>query len=778
MAEYYFASKHIQYLYNILMSRYIEAYALFLILVAALVYSGLGALTKQILNEFDLPPMEIAWIRCVFTLIGPMAYLFYKRKPIFGPPELRTWIFVRGLIGAGIQICYFFAIKFLHLGDAIVLNSLNAPLAAVLAWFYLGENVNFFLQAAILFSVLGTVFIYQPDFMGSEKNISVMGFALGLTLSLISAIGYVVVRYLKEAHTCQLIVCWTLLGTISFPVVGYFMNDWFLPPQESIPWFVGMILAGILGQVLVNYACRLAPAGSAAVVRTSDILWAYLFGLFFGEVPNTLTIIGAVLVSLSILGIAANQIIKLRKKQDSKVTIIFVARTHPVLCGAAKEIDMFIQEAKAADINTHIVTYPWNRLKQSNLSLSLTPRGSYGFNFTPDPVTHRPNPITYDTVLDANHYLPMAGELLDIILRGDPDERFVVCSYYIVPHASLVTSAVNTLPPHIRERVTTVSRAVGTDITRILQENLDESKFGTCWQILSDFYQHDQVSVVSRTLLQQVEQISGTVKSELGLSKIRGEKPINILYPPIASSTTEGPKQFSKPFIFTHSRLVRSKGILELVEAFLQSKFHGEYILAIAGEGPLREECEERSRQHDDICFLGETAHERCMELLKQCAIFVSPTYAETFGMSVAEAGSYCKGPLVVSNIPSLQETTGGHAVFVEPQNVDSLKQGLDRVYLMPDKERKEIHSRLVEHCSRFSIKKVFEEFSSQLGISIKEKRLKHPMSKVSLRVSGMSGVISPCSATDCYSPLSDIILEKLSETSEADVHFTFHSNV
>jgi len=285
---------------------------------------------------------------------------------------------------------------------------------------------------------------------------------------------------------------------------------------------------------------------------------------------------------------------------------------------------------------------------------------------------------------------------------------------------------------------------------------------------MGDFYQHDQVSVVSRTLHHQVEQIAETVKSELGVSKIPGEKPIKVLYPPIPCSTTIGAKQFSKPFLFTHSRLVRSKGILELVDAFLQSKFCDDYVLAIAGEGPLREDCEHISRQHDNICFLGETAHERCMELLKQCAVFVSPTYAETFGMSVAEAGLHCNGPLVVSDIPSLRETTGGHAVFVEPQNVDSLKQALNRVYVMSDKERNEMHSNLAQYCSKFSLQKVWEEFSSQLGISTK----KSTMTKIATKV------MTPPLPTNCYSPLSDIKLKKLTDTSEADVHFSFQTNI
>jgi hypothetical protein len=136
--------------------------------------------------------------------------------------------------------------------------------------------------------------------------------------------------------------------------------------------------------------------------------------------------------------------------------------------------------------------------------------------------------------------------------------------------------------------------------------------------------------------------------------------------------------------------------------------------------------------------------------------------------MSVAEAGSYCNGPLVVSDIPSLRETTGGHAVFVEPQNVDSLKQALDRVYAMSDKERNEMHSNIAQYCSKFSLQKVWEEFSSQLGISIKEST----MTEIKVKI------MSPRLPTDCYSPLSDIKLEKRTETSEADVHFTFQSNI
>jgi len=149
--------------------------------------------------------------------------------------------------------------------------------------------------------------------------------------------------------------------------------------------------------------------------------------------------------------------------------------------------------------------------------------------------------------------------------------------------------------------------------------------------------------------------------------------------------------------------------------------------------------------------------------------------------MSVAEAGSYCNGPLVVSDIPSLRETTGGHAVFCQPQNVDSLKQALDRVYAMSDKERNELHLNLAQYCSKFSIQKVWEEFSSQIGISIKECTMTKIEVKQLEKVNSLrtlSHSLSVRTPRDCYSPLSDINLDKVTETSEADDHFTFHSNI
>lgn len=56
------------------------------------------------------------------------------------------------------------------------------------------------------------------------------------------------------------------------------------------------------GQILLTLALQLEHAGPVAIARTSDIVFAFIWQiLFFKEIPNVYSIIGAILVISSVV---------------------------------------------------------------------------------------------------------------------------------------------------------------------------------------------------------------------------------------------------------------------------------------------------------------------------------------------------------------------------------------------------------------------------------------------------------------------------------------------
>ena len=76
---------------------------------------------------------------------------------------------------------------------------------------------------------------------------------------------------------------------------------------------------------------------------------------------------------------------------------------------------------------------------------------------------------------------------------------------------------------------------------------------------------------------------------------------------------------------------------------------------------------------------LGPLAHADLMKWMARAAIYALPAYYEPFGLSVLEA-ALCGCALVLGDIPSLRETWGGAALFIDPADPEMLAATLTRV--------------------------------------------------------------------------------------------------
>jgi glycosyltransferase involved in cell wall biosynthesis len=138
-------------------------------------------------------------------------------------------------------------------------------------------------------------------------------------------------------------------------------------------------------------------------------------------------------------------------------------------------------------------------------------------------------------------------------------------------------------------------------------------------------------------------------------------------------------------------RLVRTKGLFELIEALAQLGRAGrEFGLAIAGEGPDRDElmsASDRAGLGDRVRFLGSVfAAEKCRLWLRS-DVFVFPTYFEGLPYSLLEAMAAGCVPITtpVAAIPDVMRD-GVHGLFVPVKDARAL--ALAMIALDDDRER------------------------------------------------------------------------------------------
>lgn len=186
--------------------------------------------------------------------------------------------------------------------------------------------------------------------------------------------------------------------------------------------------------------------------------------------------------------------------------------------------------------------------------------------------------------------------------------------------------------------------------------------------------------------------------------KMIGEEKITVL-PNSISVPAKAQKRYGQHKMLFLGRLCREKGIRELfacipalLEKYPDLKL---YLGGIWEDAALEKEAE---RYPEKIEWLGWITGENKQKYLKECDIFVLPTYFEGQPVSVLEAmAASCA--VVASEVGGIPMMITGeeNGIFVKPRNTESLLAALDRV--LSD-------AALCERLGRAAYEKVKQEFS------------------------------------------------------------------
>jgi len=250
-----------------------------------------------------LPTMELVLARVVVTLV--MSWWAIRGLGIYPWGNNKRLLLMRGFAGFMGLSCYFYAINHLPLADATVIQFCNPMLAALIAAVALKERLRGLDVFATLFSMAGVVLVAQPSFLfSSGVPLDPVAVVIGIVGAIFSAIAYVVIRRLGSTEHHMVVVLYFPLvtGPASLPLLA--LEGVVLP--EGIEWLLllGIGVAAQLGQIEITKGFKLETAGRASAVTYLQIVLAYSWGvLFFGEYPNTISIVGALLVVLGVFSL-------------------------------------------------------------------------------------------------------------------------------------------------------------------------------------------------------------------------------------------------------------------------------------------------------------------------------------------------------------------------------------------------------------------------------------------------------------------------------------------
>ena len=110
-----------------------------------------------------------------------------------------------------------------------------------------------------------------------------------------------------------------------------------------------------------------------------------------------------------------------------------------------------------------------------------------------------------------------------------------------------------------------------------------------------------------------------------------------------------------------------------------------------------------------NIIFTGHISDEELITLYKNATLFVFPALYEGFGLPPLEAMA-CGCPVIVSNVASLPEVCGDAAYYVDPYNIESIAEGMQKV-LADESLQQSMREKGLKRAKLFSWEKSAKEY-------------------------------------------------------------------
>jgi drug/metabolite transporter (DMT)-like permease len=266
--------------------------AIFLTMACMAIFTMLDASAKLVTQGLAIPVAIFA--RYSIALI--LTSLLIWRKG--GLDLLRTrhpyLQVIRGGLLLASTFSNFFAMSYLQLAQTAAIFFTIPLWVCALSVPLLGEHVGLRRWFAVLVGFCGVLVIMRP---GTQSFHPAM--LVSLVAALMGALYNIVTRKVgghDRAETSLFYVGLTGSALAAIPLVTH----WQMP--EGWQWWPLLImgLAGALGHWMLIEAHRLAPASTIAPFIYTQIIWMTLAGyLVFGNVPDSATLLGAVIVVTS-----------------------------------------------------------------------------------------------------------------------------------------------------------------------------------------------------------------------------------------------------------------------------------------------------------------------------------------------------------------------------------------------------------------------------------------------------------------------------------------------
>lgn len=239
-----------------------------------------------------LPVIQVLWARFLFHMIVvsmALAAMGRRLPPRTGAPRLQL---VRSLCLAAANLFFTAALVHVPLAECVAIGFVSPLIVTLLAARMLKERVGWQRWTGILLGFAGVLVIIRPG-----AGVTHPAALLVLLTAVVFAVYSVLTRQLAGVDDAFTTIFHTGVAAtvVTTLIVPFF---WVWPSMEQ--WALLLVLGtlGGIGHFLLILAYQRAQASVLAPFAYTQIVWATLAGwLLFGELPDAIALIGALVIS-------------------------------------------------------------------------------------------------------------------------------------------------------------------------------------------------------------------------------------------------------------------------------------------------------------------------------------------------------------------------------------------------------------------------------------------------------------------------------------------------
>ena len=252
-------------------------------------------LIKTLVGDFSV--FQIVFMRSITSSIIIVPILFYvkNQKNFFAQFQTNLIRIVLSFMAISIQ---FFTISNIQLAQVSTIGYLRPSIMSIFAYFILSEKQSKGRWLVLIVGFLSILLVFSPE----KTSIQFIAL-LALLGSCCGSLSTIFQKFLsKKFSEIQLMVWYSVgISILSFPFCLY---TW---KEVSLIELIFMVLTGLLAtsaQYFYIKAFRLSQASFLAPIQYFHIIPVLIIGfLIFNEIPSYQTLIGALIIILSLIGL-------------------------------------------------------------------------------------------------------------------------------------------------------------------------------------------------------------------------------------------------------------------------------------------------------------------------------------------------------------------------------------------------------------------------------------------------------------------------------------------